>query len=104
MNIRHLDEINWGFGYHPSSMHESDSWNKLKVAMYVPVINLVAIGIIITMAKEALFTEPEGRWLLLRIVVSVVAAPILLPIDIIATVALRSLMKKARMTLEEKWM
>lgn len=60
-----------------------------KCAMYIPVINFVAIGIIAGFYKSELFKRAEGHLILARMAISFVAAPILLPIDIIATVALR---------------
>lgn len=61
----------------------------LKCATYIPVINFIAIGIISHFLKSELIKEPVGRAILARLMISAFAAPILLPIDIIATVALR---------------
>lgn len=98
MNVRQLQKINVGFGYHVGArtreVKNAIFLNSIKVAMYVPVINLIAIGIIASMAKGDLFKRSEGRLILARMVISVIAAPVLLPIDIIATVAIQVLLNR----------
>lgn len=71
------------------------SLNSIKVAMYIPVINFIVIGIMASIVQGDLLKNTTGRFLVTRMVISAIAAPILLPIDIIATVAIRLLLKKA---------
>lgn len=105
MNVKQLSYIHIAFGYQkpgdetPSEVrldgHHAMLINGLKLATCIPLINILAIGFIACKAKGRLFHYPAGKLVLSRLVISAIAAPILLPIDIIATVAIRLLLKKA---------
>lgn len=93
--------INAGFGFHVGAYKgdptkQANFLNRIKVAMYIPVINLVAIGIMASIAKGNLFRTEEGKIFLMRCVVSVIAAPILLPIDLVATVAIHVILNRMK--------